>query len=67
MVKAVKSGNSTSQLVQLLTSPMVLGIVFGLITYYVMPDTVGLAIGMTLSVFGMLMGMLWTRRVAKRS
>ncbi len=67
MVKAVKSGNSTSQWVQLLTSPMILGVVFGLITYYVMPNTTGLAIGLTLSVFGMLMGMLWTRRVSKRS
>jgi hypothetical protein len=51
---------------QIVVSPLLIGIVIGFIIYYCMPDLTGLVLGIVISAVGLIIGIIWASRVWKR-
>lgn len=52
--------------VKIAISPLVIGFILGLIVYAYKEDTLGLIIGITLTVLGLIVGIIWATRVWKK-
>ncbi len=51
---------------QIVASPLFIGIVIGFIVYYNIPSITGLVLGIVISAIGLIIGVVWASRVWKK-
>jgi hypothetical protein len=51
---------------QIVASPLFIGIVIGFIVYYNIPGITGLVLGIVISAIGLIIGIVWAARVWKK-
>ena len=51
---------------QIVASPLLTGLVIGAVVYFYSPDSTGLVIGITATVFGLLVGIIWATKIWKK-
>jgi hypothetical protein len=51
---------------QIVASPLLIGLLIGFIVYLTKPDTTGIVIGISIAALGLVIGIIWATRVWKR-
>jgi chromate transport protein ChrA len=51
---------------QIVASPLFIGILIGFIVYYNIPSVTGLVLGIAISAIGLIIGIVWASRVKKK-
>jgi hypothetical protein len=51
---------------KIMASPLLLGVILGIVSYLTIPNSTGLLIGSGLALVGLLAGILWANRVRRR-
>ena len=65
-MKSAKCITSIIAWLQIVASPLFIGIAIGFIVYYCLPDLTGLVLGLVISVAGLIIGIIWATRVRKK-
>ena len=52
--------------IEIVASPTLIGLVLSLITYLFLPNTIGIALAISLSILGFIIGVIWATKVWRR-
>lgn len=51
---------------RIIGSPLLVGILLGALIYFNLPNALGISLALVLSVSGLVLGIIWARRVSKK-